>query len=587
MKRKIFTLLVATLFVVVGIAQKPTAVLKKASVAPVIDGEIDEVWAEADPENNIDLQFTGEVPTLGAPGETTWQGLWADDGIYILLRVTDDAFYPNYAVDPPGNDYEYDKPEIYFDCNYILEDGMGPQTDGNGNGNGHYQIAPGFTDGSNDGTAITLDNGSIYAFLVTEPNYVAEYFVPFTHLIAGNGAGVDKTGEIGFDVTIIDRDPGDDARKRAVWANIGENGESWTNMDDCGIITLDGAEAGTLIDAITLTGGTITEDNGTLQIVAEITPENATNKVLAWSVDDAGIARIDENGLLTAIANGEVEVTADATDGSFEYASTTVTITGQITTIYEANIIRNWDFNETESDGTASEWGGWGGDLADPLPQIISSVANCTPSYSDDYPDVWQYQFNQNQLTALPDIEYTFAFKAWADDTRPFNVDFEDTEANGYNRYGATTDPRSADGRSDWLFDITAEPTWYTFDVVFDQMVETTDQKVQFMLGNSNIITYIDSVILVTTEIWNSSPGVGIQNEFAASNVKVYPNPATDVLNVVYEAGDARITIFDSVGRKVKELYEPGTKATINVSSFDKGVYFIRVNDEPVMKFVK
>ncbi len=57
------------------LAQKPTAVIRKASVAPVIDGQVDEVWAEADPENNIDKPAIDDVPTLGEPGETTWQGL--------------------------------------------------------------------------------------------------------------------------------------------------------------------------------------------------------------------------------------------------------------------------------------------------------------------------------------------------------------------------------------------------------------------------------------------------------------------------------------------------------------------------------
>ncbi|MGC9342583.1 MAG: sugar-binding protein, partial [Bacteroidales bacterium] len=341
MKRRIFTLFLASLFVAAGFAQKPTAVFKKASVDPVIDAAVDDVWAEADPQNNIDLPFTGEVPTLGASGETTWQGLWTDNGLYIFLRVTDDAFYPNYAVDPPGNNWEYDKPEIYFDVNFILEDGGGA-----GGGNGHYQVAPGFTDGSNDGTAITEDNGVVYAFLVTGSNYTAEYFIPFSLLLDENGVEVDKMADIGFDVTIIDRDPGDEARRRAVWANTGALSESWNNMDDCGIITLDGAEMPTYIDAITLTGETtITEDNGTSQITAEITPEDASNKVLTWSVENvSGMASVDQDGLVTAIADGEVIVTAAATDGSYEEASLTITISNQVTEMWEVNVIRNGTF---------------------------------------------------------------------------------------------------------------------------------------------------------------------------------------------------------------------------------------------------
>ena len=463
MKRKIFTLCLTAMFALVAYGQQPSGEIMKASVAPVIDGVVDEVWAEAN-VYDIDKPFASEVPTLGEPGETNWRALWTDDGMFILLTVTDDAFYPNYVAGG-ANNYEYDKPEIYFDVNYILQDAAGPAAAGSG----HYQVAPGFTDGQNDGTAITEDNGVIYAFMVTEPNYIGEYFVPFSLLKDKDGIGVDKTGNIGFDVTIIDRDPGDEARRRAVWANIGPVNESWSNMDDAGIIILDGAEAGTYVESITLTGGSITEDNGTLQIVAEILPEDASNKVLLWSVENVtGKASISSTGLLTAIADGEVIVTASATDGSYEEASVTVTITGQVTTVWKINVIKNGTFDLVETNGTATFWGGWTD--ASPAHTVVDAVSVHSPVVSADDPQVWRYQFNQQNLTADPYIEYTFAFKAWAGETRTFTVDFEDIELNGYRRYGSTTDSRSADGRSEWTFDITTEPTWYVFDVVFDEI---------------------------------------------------------------------------------------------------------------------
>jgi hypothetical protein len=44
---------------------------------------------------------------------------------------------------------------------------------------------------------------------------------------------------VGFDMTVIDRDTGDDARKRMVWANDGSGGgEAWANMDDAGRMIL-------------------------------------------------------------------------------------------------------------------------------------------------------------------------------------------------------------------------------------------------------------------------------------------------------------------------------------------------------------
>lgn len=581
MKQKIFTLLLGALFVTYAFAQKPTAEIEKATTAPVIDGIVDEVWATA-PKNNIDQPFQAEVPTLGAAGETTWQALWTADGIYILLTVTDDAHLTS-AINGSGNPWDYDKAEIYFDANYVLEDGGAPA-----NGNGHYQVAPDLVAPYLDGTPNTQDDGVVYTFMVSDPNWIAEYFVPFSKLLDSEGVEVDKQGNIGFDVTVIDRDPGDDARKRAVWANVGAINESWSNMDDCGIITLKGADAKIYVESITLTGGAITEDNGTFQVVAEILPADATTKNLKWSIDAAsstGKASVDNTGLVTAIADGDVTVKAEATDGSYEEATCVVSISGQTTTLWELNVIKNGDFTMVEDNQQATFWGGWGGNDNAPLPTVIDGVAVCTPVV-EATPEVWTYQFNQQNLTAIPNVDYIFTFKAWADAGRTFNVDFEDHSGNNYNRYGATTDARSGDGRSDWTFDITTDPTWYTFDVNFDQVVDNTIQKVQYMLGLDASVTYIDSVLLVTLEEWNT---LSVPNEFAASKVRVYPNPAGDnsMVTVLLPEGQCRVTIYDSVGRKVEEITNARERAVVNVSSYARGMYFVKVNDEPVVKFIK
>ncbi|MCK4751270.1 MAG: hypothetical protein KAT15_29630, partial [Bacteroidales bacterium] len=107
MKIKIFTLFVCAMFTMSAFAQKPTALIAKTSEAPVIDGEIDDLWAEVE-AHDVALNFQEELPTVGA---STWQMLWDDDGLHLLLVVDDDEFYPNYFVDPVGASWEYDKPE--------------------------------------------------------------------------------------------------------------------------------------------------------------------------------------------------------------------------------------------------------------------------------------------------------------------------------------------------------------------------------------------------------------------------------------------------------------------------------------------
>ncbi|MBL7112710.1 MAG: Ig-like domain-containing protein [Bacteroidales bacterium] len=663
--KKITTLLFCALLVAGAFAQQPEGVIKKASVAPVLDGVVDEVWAEAN-VYNIDLPYRLEVPTLGDAGETTWQGLWFEDAMYILLTVTDNDFYPHYSVTPAGASWEYDKPEIYWDVNFVLLDGVGASA----GGSGHYQVAPAFADGTNDGTPIDdpEDIGVIYAFMVDDPNYIAEYYVPFTYLLDGDGIGVDLTGTIGFDVTIIDRDEGDAARKRAVWANIGTFDESWSNMDECGLITFEGAEAGVDIESITLTGGDITENNQPLQIVAAILPVDATNKNLSWTVTNTtGKATITSTGLLTPIMDGTVTVTAAAQDLGYESAEIVVTISGQLISLGEINLIRNGFFNVTTATGAAAEWNGTN--------VVTDGVVSLDPN--PDGANYWDFTFTQQTFGCNTTDMYTFSFYLWADATDTVNVDFEDSN-NGYNRYGTSTHELANGGESDWTFESGTDPTKYVFDVVFNELVANTRESVQFMIGLHDPVVYIDSVLLYNindlallsepvavpvTEIAVSSAGdatsvaldvtlqmsaavtpgdatlggawwsvvngtgaatidpstglltpvslgtvtvvatakdeseitgskeinvtwaTGISKP-ATTEIKVYPNPVGNELHIVLTSVNEKVTIYNSIGAKMKEVMVSGTEATIDVSGYANGFYFVKAGNA-VMKFIK
>ena len=567
--KTIITFLFSAFFVTVTMAQAPPGVFAKASVAPEIDGVVDEVWAAAT-VYNIDKPFKVEVPTLGGSGETTWQGVWTEAGVYILLKVTDDAFYPNYSVSPAGNSWEYDKPEIYFDVNYKLDDGIGA-----GGGAGHHQVAPAFTDGKNDGTPITQTDGVIYAFMVDGSNYIGEYFIPFTLLLDKEGAQVDKTNTIGFDVTIIDRDPDDAARKRAVWANVGAINESYSNMDDAGHVTFDGAEPGILIDAITLnSGGTITTDNGTLQMVATITPANTTS-LIKWSVvNGTGQATIDANGLLKAIKDGTVSVKATAADAMGVDAMIDVVLSGQTPTRSEISIVKDGFFD----DPTRVAWSGG---------TVVGGVLVCDPPAAGANPWDW----TTTQLVAVSmadkDVPYIFTFKAWADAVRTFNVDFEDSN-NGFDRYGYSTDPEALpNGESDWTFDVTTEPTIYVFHLTFTDMKENARQSLQFMLGKADEPVYLDSVMLLKEAEYNLY--TSSKKSLRANSLNVYPNPvgSANQLNVRLTASNVKVAIYNAIGQKMMEKVSTGNLAKFDVSSLRKGMYFVKLSDGSIQKFVK
>ena len=84
---------------------------------------------------------------------------------------------------------------------------------------------------------------------------------------------------------------------------------------------------GTPVTSITLDPSSVSlEPKQTVQLVATVTPDGATNKALTWSSSDQGVASVDTNGLVTANKSGKATIQAEATDGSGVYATCEVTV---------------------------------------------------------------------------------------------------------------------------------------------------------------------------------------------------------------------------------------------------------------------
>ena len=89
------------------------------------------------------------------------------------------------------------------------------------------------------------------------------------------------------------------------------------------------------VTGITVTGAggssTITTDNGTLQLTAAVTPTNATNQTVTWTiVNGTGQATINAQDLVTAVSNGTVTARATANDGSGIFGTLVITISNQV-----------------------------------------------------------------------------------------------------------------------------------------------------------------------------------------------------------------------------------------------------------------
>ena len=70
------------------------------------------------------------------------------------------------------------------------------------------------------------------------------------------------------------------------------------------------------VSEVKVTGDKVVFVGNKLQLSAEVTPANAKDKSVTWSSSDTSLATVDANGLVTALKEGNVEITAAANDGS-------------------------------------------------------------------------------------------------------------------------------------------------------------------------------------------------------------------------------------------------------------------------------
>lgn len=124
------------------------------------------------------------------------------------------------------------------------------------------------------------------------------------------------------------------------------------------------------------TGGATTIETvaGTLQMLAEVLPENATNKDVEWSVENGtGSATISVTGLLTAENNGVVTVKATAVDGSNVSGSLEITISNQPVVLVDSIVVTT-----VSGATTITSKGG-----------SLQMVANVYPANATDKSVVW------------------------------------------------------------------------------------------------------------------------------------------------------------------------------------------------------
>ena len=106
--------------------------------------------------------------------------------------------------------------------------------------------------------------------------------------------------------------------------------------------------------------------------------------------------------------------------------------------------------------------------------------------------------------------------------------------------------------------------------------------SVFFPSANTGYIVGGDGTILKT--INGGGPPVGIDKKPASSGpLKIYPNPSSDMITVDTPV-KGNLSIQDLNGRKLMRQTSEGPLTTMDISTLQSGLYFVKVWDEHTMQ---
>ena len=169
--------------------------------------------------------------------------------------------------------------------------------------------------------------------------------------------------------------------------------------------------------------------------------------------------------------------------------------------------------------------------------------------------------------------EFTFSVESRSEaagtDSEVYILNTEIADEVGINANGAS------DASVDGYMDITAADSWGTFSL-------------NFTATNTFAVVYIRALGAVdgTTEVFYDNfslvENVLSTDEFLATSIKVFPNPANNILQInnVNQLVKS-VQVFDLLG---KEVYTENKLSNnkINVSNLNQGIYILKLNAENV-----
>ena len=312
--------------------------------------------------------------------------------------------------------------------------------------------------------------------------------------------------------------------------------------------------------------------NETKQLTAVITPSDASNKTVNWSSDNLAVACVNSAGLVTALSEGLVTITATTQDGDIT-ASTELIVSSIPVTGIKIN-------HETASINVAN---------------TIQLNATLFPSNATDTSKIWK-----SDNTHIARVNYSGLVKGISEGSTTITVSsldgsFTDTcivNVSTVHVSGISLTPESTSVNVGATTQLTATitPSEATNKTIFWKSSNISVAKVLSsgivtgMADGSVIITVLtqDGSFTDTSEIIVGSGVSAISEINSEPGFVLFPNPVSNLLTIEIDKDFTNVTIielYENTGKLIITKKVTGYKHVLDMNNLPPGKYLIKMSD--------
>ena len=115
----------------------------------------------------------------------------------------------------------------------------------------------------------------------------------------------------------------------------------------------------------------------------------------------------------------------------------------------------------------------------------------------------------------------------------------------------------------------------YNFNWSGPQGYTSTNEDIGGLVGGTYILNIVDAMGCVSSDTITVNSFVDIENQIT-NQLKVIPNPSSDMIEIQGVLGDFRVDLYDVTGKFLKSFSEK----TIDLSFCSKGLYLLNISNQ-------